>query len=181
MKPLMHNGKWQSQSQTGFTYIGMLIFVVIMGITQAALGTMYSQVSQRDKEQRLLLIGERFRTAIGYYYEQSPGPKKTFPQTLEQLLRDERFTQTKRYLRQIYPDPISGERNWGLIKVDGTIRGVYSLAPGEPKKTANFSNQQQDFLNSSSYDQWRFIYTPKKIQRKDFKYQPLSTEARNDD
>src|SRR5438093_8240525 len=57
--------------QGGFTYIGLLIAIALMGLGLAAYGELYSHAAQRDKEAELLFVGTQFRDAIASYYNKS--------------------------------------------------------------------------------------------------------------
>ena len=50
--------------QGGFTYVGLLIAVALMGVGLAAYGELYSHAAQREKEAELLFIGGQF-TVLG--------------------------------------------------------------------------------------------------------------------
>ena len=147
---------------SGFTYIGLLILVSIMGVTLAMIGTFWHTAQQRAKEQQLLFIGNQFSQAINAYYQNTPndsGGAKHFPGKLEDLLQDKRYPNTTRYLRKIFADPITGSTQWGLIKgADGGIVGVYSLSDIEPVKKSNFGKGNAGFANKKHYSEWRFIY-----------------------
>ena len=56
------------RSDAGFTYIGLLIAVVIIGIALSAVGTIWRTQAQREREQQLLFIGRDFQRAIASYY-----------------------------------------------------------------------------------------------------------------
>lgn len=145
--------------QQGFSYLGLLALLLVLGWWLAATGQIWSSVAQRQREQELLFIGNQFRQAIAQYYEQSPGGAKRFPPTLEALLRDPRVPFVRRYLRRIYPDPFTGKAEWGIVRApDEGIAGVYSLAAGKPLKRDNFSPPDRDFTQADSYADWRFVY-----------------------
>jgi type II secretory pathway pseudopilin PulG len=147
--------------QKGFTYLGMLIIVAVMGMGLAAFGQIYSHAAQRDKEAELLFVGEQFREAIASYYRKSPGTN-VYPKTLEDLVEDKRFPMPQRHLRRIYADPMTGAKEWGLVEAPGGagIMGVHSLSEEKPIKSANFSTKQQEFETAESYKAWRFVYSP---------------------
>ncbi len=127
-----------------------------MSIALALAAQICSTLDRRAKERQLLFVGAQFREALGRYYDGSPGPQKQFPATLEDLLHDKRYADTRRYLRKIYLDPLTGQTQWGLVKgPDGTITGVYSLAAGVPIKVANFEYGFA-FSNKKSYAEWIF-------------------------
>ena len=147
-------------SQRGFTYIGMLIFVAVLGIGLAASGVVFHQQAQREKEKQLLFVGDQIRYAIAQYYEKSPGGNKRFPERLEDLLLDQRYPALQRYLRRVYKDPMIGSKEWELVRApDGGIIGVYSNAKEKPLKTDNFPAGYEDFKDAKSYVDWKFVYT----------------------
>ncbi|MBU1690477.1 MAG: type II secretion system GspH family protein [Gammaproteobacteria bacterium] len=143
----------------GFTYIGVLLAVVFIGVALAATGTVWQQTRQREKERELLFVGNQFRQALeGYYEKPPPGKGKKFPQKIEDLLQDDRYPGVKRYLRVIYRDPMTGSAEWGLLKgADQGIVGLYSLSDGEPLKTANFDLDDAGLAGKLHYYEWRFI------------------------
>lgn len=148
-------------SCAGFTYIGVLLAVALMGAMLAAVATIWHQVQQRENEQQLLFIGAQFRQAIAAYYENSPGPVKQFPKRLEDLLEDTRVPYTVRYLRKIFHDPLTGSTEWGLVKdAEGGIVGVHSRSDAVPLKQANFGGKFAQFEGRKRYSDWQFVYAP---------------------
>jgi type II secretory pathway pseudopilin PulG len=153
-----------NRRERGFTYLAMLLAVALIGIGLSAAAEVWSQSRQREKEQELLFIGDQFRRAIGLYYERTPGSVRRYPQRLEELLEDDRYLTRQRYLRRIFADPITGEREWGIVVApEGGIMGVFSRSADRPLKTANFSEADKAFEGASRYSQWRFTYEPASI------------------
>lgn len=146
-------------AQRGFTYIGVLVFVALVGVALAGVGQLWSTNAKRDKEAQLLFVGDEFRRAIGSYYEGSPGVHQ-FPQALEDLLEDRRLPVVRRHLRKIYVDPMTGGTEWGLVKNGNAILGVHSLSQDKPLKTANFRAEDAPFEGSRAYADWTFAYRP---------------------
>ncbi|MBI5752944.1 MAG: type II secretion system protein [Hydrogenophilales bacterium] len=145
--------------QRGFTYLALLFMVAIMGAVLGATAVVWRTMNQRDKEQELLFIGHEYRRAIGLYYERTPGAAKQFPKKLEDLLEDKRQTTLTRYLRKRYNDPFSAGKEWGLAPgPGGTIMGVYSLSDKAPIKTGNFDEDDKDFADAASFQDWKFVY-----------------------
>ena len=145
----------------GFTYIGLLIFIALMGIALAGTGMVWHTQVMREKERELLFVGDQFRRAIGQYYERSPGGDKRFPRSLDDLLLDRRYPATQRYLRRLYPDPITGKFVWGFAKgPEDRILGVYSLSEAAPLRRAGFPAKYEDFEGKEHYREWRFVYVP---------------------
>src|SRR5260221_9327771 len=132
--------------QRGFTYIGMLLIVAVMGTGLAAFGQLYSQAAQREKERELLFIGNQFRDAIAGYYNKSAG-NKVYPKTLNELLEDKRLPVPQHHLRKLFRDPMTGSTDWGLVEVPGGsgFMGVYSRSEQTHIKSANFSPKDQAF------------------------------------
>lgn len=151
-----------SPKSSGFTYLGLLFFIVIMGNSLLMATTLWSFIQYRENERQLIFIGHQFREAIRLYYEHTPGTVKRYPQSLEDLLQDNRFINTQRYLRRIYMDPITLSNNWGLVtSPDGGVMGVFSTSNLKPAKTGNFDIHDQFADGLQSYSDWKFIYLPK--------------------
>jgi type II secretory pathway pseudopilin PulG len=148
--------------QSGFTYIALLIAVAVTGAGLAAVGELSSFAAQRDRENELLYVGAEIRHAIGAFYEHSPGGVKRFPQSLEELLEDKRQPTPQRYLRRVYPDPLTGKADWGLVEAPGGgVMGVYSQSEMVPVRTGRFSPENESFAQARRYSEWKFFYTPR--------------------
>ena len=159
----MLTGSKQISDEQGFTYLALLVFIVIIGILLSVGSQVWVQSAQREKEQELLFVGDQFRQAIGMYYQHTPGAVKTYPKHLEDLLVDTRYPAKQRYLRKLFRDPLTGQAKWGLVESpDGGVMGVYSLSVLEPIKLSNFRVADQAFEGSGSYADWRFTYIPPK-------------------
>lgn len=147
--------------QLGFTYLGMMFAVMLLGVALAATGVLWSTERQREKERELLAIGKEFQRAIGRYYENSPGNQKRYPTKLEELIKDSRYLGTRRYLRRFYADPMTGTVEWGLaLDVDGSIMGIYSTSQDGPMKRNNFPDWCEGCVGKSHYSDWKFVYRP---------------------
>lgn len=155
----MRERRYSKAREDGFTYLGLLALIVVMGVVLAGAAQVWHVAMKRDKEQELLFVGNQFREAIKRYYENSPAMSRRYPSTLEELLSDPRYPSTQRYLRKIYADPVRGNVNWGLVKgPSGEILGVYSLSEDEPIKKANFSSADKGFEGRMKYADWKFMY-----------------------
>lgn len=142
----------------GFTYLGVLFIVSLLSLTAALAGVVWSTVQRRENERELVFVGRQFAAAIeGYHRARSTAPGPTYPRELEQLLRDDRALAVRRHLRKIYPDPMTGRRQWGLIRrADGGIVGVHSLSDREPLQRSTLA-PGLSFPAAASYRDWRFI------------------------
>ncbi|MEI8168777.1 MAG: type II secretion system protein [Rhodoferax sp.] len=149
----MQNGKNQ-----GFVYIGLLIGLTVIGVGLSAVSEVWYQSRQREREEDLLFIGNQFRQAITRYYIESPKGSLRFPMRMEDLLQDDRSVdKSKRFLRKIYPDPMTGKMEWGEIRLaSGQLVGVHSLSTEAPLKVAEFSAQNKDLADKTRYSEWDF-------------------------
>lgn len=145
--------------QRGFTYVGLLFAVAIMAVAAAGAGIAEALEARRARERELLFIGQQFRAAIGSYVESTPGADRQYPASLQDLLLDRRGTEPRRHLRQIYADPFTRKREWGLVQTSsGAIIGIHSRAPGRPLKQAGFDGPELRFAGARDYAGWQFIY-----------------------
>ncbi len=157
----MVNYRGQPFLERGFTYLGLLTIIFVMGVALATAGEVWHLAAKREKEQELLFVGNQFRQAIKLYYEHTPPQAQRYPARLEDLLEDPRYPSTQRYLRKIYADPINGSTQWGVVKGPaGEILGVHSLSMAEPAKKSNFSSMDKSFENGTKYADWVFMYAP---------------------
>jgi type II secretory pathway pseudopilin PulG len=151
----------------GFTYLGVLFLVALMGAGLAATGMLWSTAQQREKERDLLFIGKEVRRAIGNYYERTPGTVKRYPANMRDLLKDNRQLATVRHLRRIYTDPITLNAEWGMIRApDGGVMGIHSRSEAEPIKRAGFRDADAEFAAAKKYSDWRFVYEPQQPVRR---------------
>jgi len=147
------------RAEAGLTYVAVLFFIAASGAALAATAMVWSHERQREKEQELLWVGNKFREAIGLYYQRSPGTVKRYPEKLEDLLEDRRYLSLERYLQKVYRDPITGKSKWGLVPAPGGgIMGVHSLSERSPIKTGEFSYANRGLTGSTRYSDWRFVY-----------------------
>jgi type II secretory pathway pseudopilin PulG len=141
----------------GFTYLTVLFAVALVGLGLGMAGEAWQTAVMRDKEAQLLYVGGQYRRAIERYYLSGPAQ---YPSALSDLLKDTRQARTERYLRKLYPDPITGKDEWGLVKSPaGEIMGVYSLSGEKPFRTTGVGDGN-DFGDATKYSDWKFVYKP---------------------
>lgn len=161
MGHLLQSGSCAMPRQGGFTYLGLLFVVAVMGILMALAAQVWQTTVQREKERELLFVGNQIRVAIKNYYNSTPGEDKQFPQQLADLLLDPRAPGTLRHLRKLYRDPMTGKPEWGLVMAEeGGIQGVYTLSNLAPIKQAGFDQENADFEKKLRYSEWKFLYLP---------------------
>lgn len=168
--PLAH-GSARVFANNGFTYVGVIILLVVISISLGVAGTYWSTIVKREKEEELLFRGRQFVRAIEAYYYQDN--RSIFPTSLDELLKDKRSLAPRRFLRRVYPDPMTGKPNWVIIKDSGgKVIGVHSQSNGVPLKKAGFPIDYQEFAGKKTYRDWRFIFDPKKKEQQAGPSQP---------
>ncbi|MBC7995265.1 MAG: type II secretion system protein [Rhizobacter sp.] len=149
-----------ARTERGFTYLGLLFIISVLGLTAAMASVVWSTVQRRENEKQLVFAGRQFQTAIERYGQRAQGSNMRFPRELDDLLRDPRALNMQRFLRQIYVDPITGERQWGLVRLaDGSIVGVHSLSTRAPLRSSlsAVAGTRGGDVAAETYRDWRFI------------------------
>jgi len=145
-------------TQAGFTYLGILAAVILMGLLLTAAARVWTLTEQRERETQLLFVGDAFRMAISGYYAHG----HRYPETLHDLLLDDRSPVPVRYLRRLYLDPMTNSADWQLVLApEGGIKGVYSGSMRTPIKRANFSPIDALCADIDCYCAWQFVYEPR--------------------
>ena len=160
--------------QGGFTYVGLIVLVTIIGLVGAATLKADALLRRAAAEEELLEIGAAFSAALTSYAEATPRGQPQQPPTLDELLKDPRFPGTRRHLRKIFVDPITGKAEWGIVWLNkgggiggsngGTSSGtgvlaVYSLSESTPLKQAGFDARFQNLQNREHISEWKFAAT----------------------
>ncbi len=164
-EPLLGTSPLQNKEKVGgFAYVLLLIGVAVISIGATASLSLGAKISRREAELALFAVGTEYQQALRSYAgvpANSIDAVNTIqargPRSLDELLKDPRSPSTRRHLRQIYADPLTGREQWGLVKNPaGLIVGVYSLAEGKPIKQTGFSATQASFEEAASYSGWVF-------------------------
>jgi len=145
-----------SRRQRGFTYIGLLMAVFIMGLMLTLVSRVWRTTEQRERETQLLFVGHAYRMAIASYVAFG----HQYPPTLQSLLKDERFPVPKRHLRRLYVDPMTRQADWSLIMTPSGqgIMGVASSSQGVPIKRDGFEIIDEALKGADCYCAWQFVY-----------------------
>lgn len=145
------------RGERGFTYLGVLFLIALMGTALLGTGHLWSGASQRARERELLWVGTQYAQALRRYYEHSPDVRQ-YPQRLDELLEDHRGPVPQRHLRRLYPDPVTRSAEWGLLRgIDGRIIGVHSLSRERPLKQGRFPPRWSAFEGMQSHAEWQFV------------------------
>ena len=148
----------RARLESGFTYVGLVVFVAILGMVGAATLKVDGLLRRAQAEQELLEIGAAYGEALRSYAAATPRGFPAVPPTLQDLLKDPRFPGTRRHLRKIFVDPITGSTEWGVLYQGDKagVLAVYSLSRAQPLKVANFDARFQGFENKEHLSEWKF-------------------------
>jgi type II secretory pathway pseudopilin PulG len=142
----------------GFTYLGLLVVVAVIGLLLASAGGVVATTARREREAQLLWVGHEYRAAIGRYWQR----RRAYPRTLEELLGAPPDSPVQvRYLRRLYRDPMT-DADWVLVPAPtGGIMGVASSSKRAPLKTGSFDPADESFADAATYGDWEFTYPPR--------------------
>ena len=144
---------------SGYAFLFTLLLVALLGVSLVVTSEVDSTLQRREREAALLQIGHEFRQALARYSAARPGAAAgQYPSQLDELVRDPRQPRPLRHLRRLYPDPITGKPDWGLVRQNGRIVGVYSLAEALPIRQDNFDPDDAAFKNARRYRDWVFLH-----------------------
>lgn len=126
-------------SPSGFTFIEMVIVIVMLGILLTIAVPIYTTQVQISKEQvlkhNLAIIRERL--------DQFKADRNKYPSSLSELVDN-------RYLKEIPEDPITGEREWEEVFED--------YDPNEPDAEPGISDVKSRSAevgtNGTPYSEW---------------------------
>lgn len=143
--------------QDGVVLLVALIFLFLTTLGASAMVKLERTHTQRAKEAELLFIGNQFRRAIRSYYSTSAGGgARALPRSLDDLLEDPRFPMPVHHLRRMYNDPMTGRADWILVQGAGGIIGIHSSSTAPTIKRDNFSLEDRDFRDKTTYAGWVF-------------------------
>lgn len=149
----------QRRLAAGFTYLGMLILLAVLGLVGAAGLKMGTLLQRAAAEEELLEIGAQFSEALRSYAAATPQGQPQQPPSLQDLLKDPRFPNPRRHLRKIFVDPVTGKAEWGILYLGDKVGvlGVYSLSNARPLKVANFDIRFLGMENRERISDWKFL------------------------
>ena len=142
----------------GFTYLSLIIMVAIVGLVAASAIKLGSVLQRSRAEQELLDIGAAFSDALKSYADATPSGMPPQPPSLQDLLKDPRFPGTRRHLRKIFVDPMTGKAEWGIVYRGEKIGvlAIYSLSDAKPVKIGNFPARYSGFEGKNRISDWKF-------------------------
>ena len=116
--------------ERGFGMLWALMCVALIGIYLMQVGEVWTTQVRRTREDELLRRGDAIRGAIEQYVKAEKNGE--FPKTFDDLLHDSRALFTRRFLRDAYTDPMTGD-DWEIVRgQSGELYGVYSKSTEKP-------------------------------------------------
>ena len=147
--------KAQPAGSPGYTFPLMLIIVAAMAFSASRLDLAQSYRSKRDKEAELLFRGLAFKRAIKEFYSKN----NRYPRQLKELAND-RDSSKRRFIRQVYKDPMTGGDFKLILGSEGVIMGVVSSNKDVPFKKVDFEKELENFEKAKTYADWKFEAKP---------------------
>ncbi|MCA3131716.1 MAG: type II secretion system protein [Betaproteobacteria bacterium] len=143
--------------ERGAALFAALLFAVAMAALLAAMGKLWEDRSQRERERDLLWGGRQFKKALERYAAATPAGQIPAPSRVEELLQDDRAEPLQRHLRRIPLDPMTGTFNWEFVRdAQGRIAGVHSSSNAKPLPADGLWPEPRVFEGTTSYGQWVF-------------------------
>jgi len=152
------------RGEAGFTFIELYVVCVILIILAAATFPIMKDVSRRRQEAELRYALESMRHAVDEYHRYAaaqlialPPGSSPYPPDLETLAEPIELNvpgidaKTKRLLRSIPVDPMTGEAEWGLRCVDDEWDSDYWCGD---EVFDVYSLSQATGLNDIPYKEW---------------------------
>jgi type II secretory pathway pseudopilin PulG len=98
----MSTGDVRVTLQRGFTYMGVLLGVALIGVGLSMTATVWSKEAERQRKAEAEWVLTQYERALRSYYNAAPGSVKVLPATVEELLLDQRQLGLLRHLRKEY-------------------------------------------------------------------------------
>ncbi|HXV64678.1 MAG TPA: hypothetical protein VEK15_28530 [Vicinamibacteria bacterium] len=96
----------QARCEDGYVLFGIVILIIILGVSMGAAVPLWEKVVQREREQELIWRGYQYMQAIELYQKKYPG---AYPPTMEVLVE-------QKFLRKEYPDPMTESGEWRVLR-----------------------------------------------------------------
>jgi type II secretory pathway pseudopilin PulG len=144
--------------ERGFSFVVVLLLLAVMSAGSVAMASIWSAELRRERERELLHIGSLYARAIKAYHDAAPGGVKQYPSSLDDLLLDQRYVGTVRYIRKLYTDPTQPGTPLDLvIGPDQTVQGVVSTNPEAPLRQQPLDLGFTTLPKAQRYSEWRFV------------------------
>jgi type II secretory pathway pseudopilin PulG len=105
---------------SGYTIIMLLVVLTVLAVGLLVAVPVWQTQIRRESEEELIFRGKQYVEAIRLYQQKNPGQ---FPPSLEDLHK-------KRFLRRLYPDPMTGHGKWDIICQSDRMGRRQTATPG---------------------------------------------------
>ncbi|MGO9171673.1 MAG: hypothetical protein ACLP7P_06875 [Rhodomicrobium sp.] len=139
----------------GYTFPLMLVIVSAMAFGASRLEFAESYRLRREKEEELLFRGQAYTRAIKAFYAKN----QRYPRRLDELAGDPQSSKRK-FIRQLYKDPMTGGDFKTIQTLDGTVSGVVSSSTDTPFRKEDFDKELEGFDKAKTYADWQFTVRP---------------------
>lgn len=147
-----------SRAERGFTYLWLLAALAVLGVAMAAVGPLWAQSAQRDREADLIRVGMAYARAIEHFEALTPPGGQALPRNVDELLLDPRFPFPVRHLRTAYLDPMDpGQPMQPIFDTAGGLRGVRSGSALEPLRRVAWTDGRHTIEPAARYQDWQFL------------------------
>lgn len=99
----------------GYLLIGVMLYMIFLGLTMSGYASVWSTTARIENEEQLKFCLKEMRRGIEKYKIKNGNN----PGTLQELVNG-------KYIRKIYIDPFTKEKNWKIIEEGGRITDVKS-------------------------------------------------------
>jgi len=127
--------------QAGYALIVILLFAALVLVSLSAAVPSVLTQGQREKEAELIFRGEQYKQAIGRYYRKFG----RYPLKIEDLLETNKLA----FLRREYPDPMTPDGKWRLIRIGPTGELIGSAHERQPQGRPDATSGQGSSPGSS--------------------------------
>ncbi|MEO6803859.1 MAG: type II secretion system protein [Granulicella sp.] len=120
---MLPRGRLERQAEQGFMLVGLIVAIFIILLLLGVAAPRVAKQLRREREIEAVHRGNQYVRAVQLYYRKNG----RYPGSMEQLEK----TNNVRYLRQRYPDPMTGKPDWKLIHVGEaktTVKGFFGKA-----------------------------------------------------
>lgn len=172
------------RGQSGYALLVVLLLLALVLVALSTAVPRFLTQGQREKEEELVFRGQQYRRAVGLFYKKYG----RYPRSMDDLLR----FNDRSFLRRAFPDPMTPEGKWRLIRVGpggefiGSVNRpplMGSSAAAPPPSPGGFTEGPSTYplagvasrslapsvrvyQGRSYYYQWEFIYDPTEEARR---------------
>ena len=152
----------------GYVMIVMIIAVAVLAVLLLMAVPLWQTEAQREAEAELVFRARQYVTAIGLYVKNH---NNLYPQNFE-ILHLEKF------LRQIYPDPMSADGRWDMVFQDTSGGDAKYLVVPEHLAKAYFGRANlvgvcstspetafREYRGRKKYNEWAFYLGEKESEK----------------